>query len=143
MPILKRVLLFAAGFSILAAGSWAALALSLFFDAQGSWLSLIVFFGTLALSVLAFVLFCRNSRKWKITLAAVTFLRDRELRRRYPLRAKIARRVRRGLLWLPLCASAFTLFFPPATSQVIFSSHHLAPYIPRFFFRVLRNAKPD
>jgi hypothetical protein len=73
MPILKRALLFAAEFTILAAGSWAALALAFFFDAQGSWLSPIVFFSTLTLSVLAFVLFCRNSRKWKITLAATTF----------------------------------------------------------------------
>jgi hypothetical protein len=128
MPVLKRVLLFLAELGILVVGIVVTSAILYHFQDEESPALATAFFGILVVSVLIFVLFRRKSRKWKITVDAATFLNDRAVRREHPRRAKIMRTLRRSLLWFPLLIVAFTLFFLPATSHVVFSSRHLVPH---------------
>jgi hypothetical protein len=128
MLVLKRVTLLTVELAVLALGIWAAFAFAIFFDVLDSWLAVTGFFSIPTFSVLAFVLFPRKSHQWKTTLDAAAFLKDRAIRQQHPVRAKITRRLRRSLLWLPVLAAAFALFFLPATSHIVYSSQHLVPH---------------
>jgi hypothetical protein len=128
MPRLKRILLFAAELSLLLFGIVLAFTLAVYLDSPKGQLSAVAFFGTLLASVLAFVLFRRKSRKWKIAFDAEIFLEDRNFRRLYPRRAKLARQLRRSSMWFPSLIAALAVVFLPAMSHLVFSSRHLVPH---------------
>ena len=128
MPLLKRVLLFAAELGILLVGIVVAFALAIHFDSAESQFPVIALVGTLLVSVVFFVLFRRKSQKWKIAIDAANFLKERSLRRSHPRRASLTRLLRRTLIRLPSLIAALTVLFLPAMSHMIFSGHHLVPH---------------
>ncbi len=127
MPLLKRVLLFAAELGILLVGIVVAFALAIHFDSAESQFPVIALFGTLLVSVVFFVLFRRKSQKWKIAIDAANFLKERSFRRSHPRRASLTRLLRRTLIRLPSLIAALTVLFLPAMSHMIFSGRHLVP----------------
>jgi len=128
MPLLKRVLLFAAELGILLVGIVVAFALAIHFDSAESQFPVIALFGTLLVSVVFFVLFRRKSQKWKIAIDAANFLKERSFRRSHPRRASLTRLLRRTLIRLPSLIAALTVRSLPAMSHMIFSGHHLVPH---------------
>jgi hypothetical protein len=136
MLLLKRILLTVMEAGVLTFGVTSTFALTwtwaAFVESKESipdYTILFVFFGGLALTIFAFLLLQKKTRKWKLEYDAAKWLAGRAERKLHPARAKYRRTFGRYLLWLPsACAALVAFFFPITTHFVHPCSHYLKHY---------------
>jgi hypothetical protein len=128
MRLLKRVLLFATEVAGLILGFVISLRLAAYFDSRENDFAAIAFLGSLVLNVVAFFVFRRKTRKWKIEQDAASWMANRAWRELHPHRARYVRIAHRSLVWLPSICTALVLFFLPVASHLAFSSSRLVPH---------------
>jgi hypothetical protein len=128
LRLLKKFFLFAAELAFLFFGSIFTLGFAAYLVSVGRKIAPIPFLLGFSLICAAPVWFRHKTGKWTVAADATAWLAHRSWRQMHPRRAKYLRIFQLSFLLFPSLCAAFTLFFLPVASHLLFSGTHLVPH---------------